>query len=172
MAASDGNRACEDAAAYYHDFLLDPGDPSLPRSVTDHIEQCEHCRGQVARLAEVLAEAEGRDESFVSEADNALVAELQRHFDHIGDRVGCAQVKPLLPTLLLSSLQIRIPTPVTVHVDHCPECAGDLAVLGELGLDDEQLVRLGRIYEDCLAGASRTCSGYFSASCCFLRSSY
>ncbi|MBN2128081.1 MAG: hypothetical protein JW741_01235 [Sedimentisphaerales bacterium] len=157
MAASDGNRACEDAAAYYHDFLLDPGDPSLPRSVTDHITLCEHCRGQIERLGELLAEAEGQSGPCGLEADNGVVAELQRHFEHVGDQLGCAQAKPLLPTVLLPSLRIRIPTPVTVHVDHCAECIGDLAVLKGLALDDEQLIRLSRLYEDSIAGDSRTC---------------
>jgi hypothetical protein len=157
MAASDGHRACEDAAAYYHDFLLDPGDPSLPRSVAEHIERCAHCRGQVERLGELLAEAERECQPCGLEADRRLLAELQRHFEHVGDRIGCEQTKPLLPSLLLASLQIRIPTPVTVHVDHCGECIRDLAALKGLALDDEQLVRLSRLYHECSGDDSRTC---------------
>ncbi len=153
MVDSDENRACEDAAAYYHDFLFDSGDPSLPRSVTDHIKQCRHCLAEIARLEQILAEAE----EGASQADDELISRLQRHFEYIGDEVGCRQVKPLLPTLLLPSVRIRIPTPVTVHVDHCAECIRDLAALKGLGLDEEQLIRLSRLYEDCLADDSRTC---------------
>ncbi len=159
MATSEGNGACEDAAAYYHDFLLDPGAPSIPRSVIDHMGQCEHCRQQVARLGRMLDETEAPGAPADVEADKSLIAELQRHFEHIGGHVGCAQVKPLLPTLLLSSLRIRIPTPVTVHVDHCPECIRDLATLRALALDDEQLARLSRFYAESLRADSQTCQG-------------
>ena len=61
--------------------------------------------------------------------DRRLVGELQRHFELLGERVTCAQVKPLLAGLLDPSVVIRIPTPVTVHVDHCAACARDLETL-------------------------------------------
>ena len=59
----------------------------------------------------------------------------------------CSEAKPRLPELAPASPQIRIPTPVTVHVDHCPPCAGDLAAIRELHLTAEQLKRLGRLLE-------------------------
>ncbi len=59
---------------------------------------------------------------------------------------------PFLPGLATSCLDLRIPTPITVHVDHCPQCAADLAALKGLGLSDEQLGSVGRLYE-------QTCSG-------------
>jgi hypothetical protein len=46
----------------------------------------------------------------------------------------------------MPSAQIRIPTPITVHLDHCPECADDLKALRNLGLTAEQLERLERLY--------------------------
>ncbi len=155
MVAFDENRGCEEAAAYYHDFLLDPSDPSIPGPVIDHLGACEHCRGQVRHWGEVLAEAEGEPGRTV--ADKALIAELQLHFEHLGRPLSCGQVKPLLPGLLIPSLRIRIPTPVTVHVDHCAECAADLATLRGLGLNSEQLTRLTRLYAEISAGDSRTC---------------
>ena len=155
MVAFDGNRGCVGAAPYYHDFLLDPNDPSIPGSVIAHLGVCEHCRAQVRHWEEVLRETEG--EPCRTEADRDLIAELQLHFEHLGQPLNCRQVKPLLPSLLMPSPKIRIPTPVTVHVDHCAECAADLAILGGLGLDSEQLTRLGRLYAESSAGDSRTC---------------
>lgn len=157
MAESDGHRACEEAAAYYHDLLLDPGDPSVPRSVTNHVRRCAYCRGQVERLGQMLAEAEAGDGLCQPQPDTDLVSHLSRHFACLGDEVGCRQVKPLLPTLLPASLRPRIPTPVTVHVDHCAECQRDLAALERLSLGEDQLARLGRLYAESLEGASRTC---------------
>ncbi|MEN6333468.1 MAG: hypothetical protein ABFE01_04355, partial [Phycisphaerales bacterium] len=48
--------------------------------------------------------------------------------------------------LAAPSPQIRIPTPVTVHVENCPQCAEDLATIREFGLTAAQLKRLGEFY--------------------------
>lgn len=152
-------QACEEAAGYYHDFLLDPGDVSIPRLVAEHIGRCGHCREQVRCLGEMLAETEGANGPGQREADKDLITELARHFEHIGDELGCEQVKPLLPSLLLGPLRIRIPTPVTVHVDHCLECRRDLAALGALALDEAQLTQLSRLYEKGLGEGPRVCPG-------------
>ena len=142
MAVFDRNVSCEDVEVYYHDFILDPDDPSVPVFVTEHLRHCPHCLGQIDRLRKIL------DQSVDGCADMDLVAELQRHFELLGDRVDCHHVKAILPTLLDSSLRIRIPTPVTVHIDHCQECAQDLEALKCLGLESAQLARLRRLYAE------------------------
>lgn len=154
MGTWDEDRICEGAGAYYHDFLLDPEDPALPRSVTEHIAQCEHCRRQILRLGEILAEPAEQGGPAEIETDNALIAELQRHFMLLGDEVHCHQVKSLLPTLLIPAVRIKIPTPATVHLDQCPACACDLATLRGLGLGAGQLRRLSRLYGQILDGGA------------------
>jgi hypothetical protein len=71
--------------------------------------------------------------------------------------VTCSRVKPFLPGLLLPEVQVRIPTPITVHLDHCPECTEDLEALRDLGLSPEQLERLERLYHGPAAQDRRLC---------------
>ena len=58
---------------------------------------------------------------------------------------------------LQPSLKVRIPTPITVHVDQCPQCAKDLHVLRELALDEEQLDRLSWLYASKPSGSLLLC---------------
>jgi hypothetical protein len=76
-----------------------------------------------------------------------IIDTLSLHFGCLNEQVTCSRVKPFLPGLLMPSVPIRIPTPITVHLDHCPECAKDLEALRRLGLDPEQVERLEQLYE-------------------------
>jgi hypothetical protein len=60
--------------------------------------------------------------------------------------VTCAHAKPFLAGVLGASPQVRIPTPITVHLDRCPACARDLAALRALDLTADQLERLSQVY--------------------------
>ncbi len=72
---------------------------------------------------------------------------LDSHFRCLDVPVPCSRAKPFLPGLAMPSTDLRIPTPITVHVDHCPQCAADLRTLRELGLTGEQAQSLQRLYE-------------------------
>jgi len=146
MIAFDGSGRCRRAEAYYHDYLEDDSRVGVPRDVIDHIRACKHCQERVEGLREIL-EASGEGvEGGSSARDWRVVGELQRHFEFLGERVTCAAVKAFLPGLLDPSVHIRIPTPITVHVDQCPDCARDLESLRALDLDGEQLAALGSLY--------------------------
>jgi hypothetical protein len=134
---------CTDAEPYYYDYLygLDAG---VPRAVADHIRQCAHCRTQVRRLEAAIAESEAQDR--MPQGDMDVVGALGLHFAHLGAGITCAKARSFLPVLLVPSLEIRIPTPITVHVDHCRQCAEDLEKIRELELAPDQLSRLSRFY--------------------------
>lgn len=83
---------------------------------------------------------------WVSKMDQDLIDTLDSHFRCLGEPVTCSRVKPCLPGLLLPSVQLRIPTPITVHIDQCRECAADLGALRGLALDAGQLARLQGLY--------------------------
>jgi len=134
MVALDGSESCRDAEVYYHDYMQDPRDPSVPPSVAVHIEHCLHCRRRIETLQQALRELEDRPERALSEKNSQLIAELQLHFEHIDDPLACADVKPFLCRLLSQLVRFRIPTPVTVHVDQCAQCADDLDSLRQLAL--------------------------------------
>jgi hypothetical protein len=80
--------------------------------------------------------------------DHEIIDRLNRHFHSLDEPVTCSRIKPFLPDLVLTREKIRIPTPITVHVDHCPDCASDLQELSGLGLRPEQFARLEGLYQE------------------------
>ena len=81
-----------------------------------------------------------------SEAVSAMGRILKLHFAHTGRTVNCGVVRPFLPTFLDDGLRIRIPTPITVHLDHCSRCREDLEKISALGLDPQGLTELCRFF--------------------------
>jgi hypothetical protein len=145
MRADEAKRLCQEAQVYYYDFLCQD-DTAVPESVSRHIAACPACQEQIRRLREALFEAQ-RDPSPAGSWDDETIEALAQQFQLLDEHVACSDVKSFLPELALPSPRIRIPTPVTVHIDHCPECAKDLAALRELDLTTDQLRRLGRLFE-------------------------
>lgn len=143
MVAFGPGISCRDAEPYYYDYLSGP-QSEVPQEVVDHIRHCAKCETQIKRLEAAVDGCETRDCDGHDEGD--VAGALGLHFSHLGEEITCATAKPYLPMLLIPSLQIRIPTPVTVHVDHCPRCAEDLESLRGLELRPEQLARLSRLY--------------------------
>ena len=141
MRAPDGSGRCRDAEEYYYDLLERDGD-EVPEAIRRHVETCPFCREQIARLREALAQAVDPGDRL----QEGIAETLTRHFARLGDEIGCCDVRPFLPSLLLSSPQVHIPTPITVHVDQCQACADDLATLRQWDLTDDQLCRLSRLY--------------------------
>jgi len=157
MVALNRGASCRNAEPYYYDFLLAPNSPAVPDSVADHISKCAYCQAAVRRLDGVLAEPESDSATDGPNNDAGLIDALSLHFEYIGEYVTCAQVKPFLPALSMPSAQIRIPTPITVHLDNCPQCAADLEAIGGLNLDAEQLARLSRLLGESPSGNSALC---------------
>ncbi len=145
---------CTDAEPHYYDYLCGL-DADIPRAVADHIRQCAHCRTQIRQLEAAIAESEAQDRT--PEGGTDVVGALSLHFAHLGEDITCAKAKSFLPALLVPSLEIRIPTPITVHVDHCRRCTGDLEVIRELELRPEQLARLSRLYAAVSGGDPQIC---------------
>jgi len=148
MVAFDGSESCREAEAYYHDYLQNPNGSSVPHSVLVHIEKCAICRQRIQMLREALCELDEGAPSALSEKDSQLVADLQSHFEYLDEPLTCAHVKPFLCRLLSASVRIRIPTPVTVHIDQCTQCADDLDSLRQLKLGADRLARLSLLYRE------------------------
>jgi hypothetical protein len=146
MGASEGPRRCQGAREYYYDLLHPDGGP-VPEAVRQHVAGCPFCQGQMRRLSDLLAQSQREANLPTAGAAEQTVEALRLHFDRLDEPVTCAQVKPVFATLLAPAPDIRIPTPITVHIDRCPPCAQDLAALRALHLRAEQLERLTRLYE-------------------------
>jgi hypothetical protein len=143
MVAFGRSLFCTDAEPYYYDYLRGL-DADIPHAVADHILHCAHCRAQIRQLEAAIADSEAQDGTPKRDAD--VIGTLSLHFAHLGEDITCDKAKAFLPVLLVPSLEIRIPTPITVHVDHCQQCAEDLEAIRGLALRPEQLARLSRLY--------------------------
>jgi len=137
---------CKEAEAHYFDFLAEGDSDVVPRHIIDHIRGCRHCRSKIEQLDTIFAHT--CSSSAASKTNAAIVTMLKFHFAYLGRMVTCKTVKPFLPTLIDSTLEIRIPTPITVHLDHCHSCSEDLERIRELNLSRGQLCRLSRMYAD------------------------
>ena len=147
MIAHNPNLLCKKAELYYYDFLCNESQEPIPKSVIDHIDQCQGCQEQINQLKVVLSQAEGM-ETEQSQTTSAIIATLKLHLSYIGQPVTCNTVGPFLPGLLDPALEIRIPTPITAHLDNCQHCAEDLKMIRRLNLNNKQLCRLSQLFAE------------------------
>ena len=146
MTSPDLKSDCIDARLYYHDFLSDQTKCNIPKDILDHINGCRNCRKHINQLESILAEAD--EDSKQSQQNTAITTILRLHFAYINKSVTCSIVKPFLPSLVIPDLKIRIPTPITTHLDKCSDCSNDLSMIRNFELNQRQLFRLGRLLSD------------------------
>jgi hypothetical protein len=127
---------CRESSQFFYCCLHNP--EGVPSEVAAHIEHCADCRGQVDRLRGHLLASETQPQQ------NSLVRKhLRLHARLLDQWVGCAQVRPFLPALLIPEMKISVPTPVTAHLEHCSQCRTHLTEIQSLGLSPEQLIAAG-----------------------------
>jgi len=139
---------CTNARLYYYDFLSKETRGGIPEGAVQHIKQCRNCHTEMDRLKDLLVKADDKSDSKQSRKNSAISTLLRLHFEYIGEPVKCDTVKPFLASLADPALQIRIPTPITTHLDKCQSCRDDLLILLELHLPHKYLCRLGQILAD------------------------
>lgn len=140
-----GESLCQEAREHYYDFLC-KGGQAVPEAIAHHIQDCPFCQEEVRRLGDAIGGSDDPSQSLAVPRDNGVVEALSREFELLGRQVRCCHARPFLPELASPSRQIRIPTPVTVHVENCPQCAKDLATVGRLRLANGQLKRLSEFF--------------------------
>ena len=139
---------CNQAELYYYDFLFNDGHKAVPLSIVNHIDQCQYCSERINQLKDMISQREDKPESKEKRLNFAKSILLELHFAYAGKRVTCQTVKPFLPSLLERALEIKVPTPITVHLDKCRQCAEDLETIGNLGLNIKQLRRLSQFFAE------------------------
>ena len=163
MIAPNPKLLCNLAESYHYDFLCKETIELIPEPIVSHIMHCATCQEQVSRLRTVLSESEEYPEAARKEVSGAITEMLKLHFAYIGKPVTCDIVKPFLPSLLDTALEIRIPTPITAHIDNCQECSEDLKMVRELNLSHKQLYRLSQLFAEKPAGSNINCAEAQSA---------
>jgi len=148
MIAPDRDSLCKQARLYYYDFLFNESREAIPEFIISHVKQCQYCQEQMNRLEGVLSQAGAHESSEQGQLSPAITVMLQLHFAYMGKLVTCNTVKPFLPGLLDPALEIRVPTPITTHLDRCEQCAKDLETIRKLNLSRKQLRRLSQLFAD------------------------
>jgi hypothetical protein len=136
---------CTNARLYYYDFLSKETRGGIPEGALQHMTQCLNCHTEMGRLKDLFVKADEKFDGEQSRKDSAISTLLKLHFEYIGEPVKCDTVKPFLASLADPVLQIRIPTPITTHLDKCQSCRDDLLILLDLHLPHKNLCRLGQI---------------------------
>ena len=136
---------CTNARLYYYDFLSKETRGGIPEGALQHMTQCLNCHTEIDRLKDFFVKADEKFDGEQSRKDSAISTLLKLHFEYIGEPVKCDTVKPFLASLADPVLQIRIPTPITTHLDKCQSCRDDLLILLDLHLPYKNLCRLGQI---------------------------
>jgi hypothetical protein len=157
MVGADSNFLCSESKQYYYDFLYGEEQKTVPDYIADHINHCQNCQQQLNQLKAALSEAQNLTPE-QNQANSAETTMLHLHFAYFGKPVTCETVKPFLPTLLEPALEVRIPTPITVHLDSCPECSEDLDTIRRLNLNRKQLCRLSQLLADKSTNGKVSCS--------------
>jgi hypothetical protein len=145
MRADEGRRLCQKAEVYLYDLVCPEG-AAVPERMRRHVEACAACQERLRRLREILRASQDQPSSTGPRQDRTIET-LAEQFQLLDQRVTCKDVRPFLPKLALAASQIRIATPVTVHVDHCPRCAADMAALRALDMTADQWQRLSGYFE-------------------------
>jgi len=145
MISHNPDTNCTNARLYYYDFLSKETRGVIPEGALQHITQCLNCHTEMDRLKDLFVKADERFDSEQSRKDSAISTLLRLHFEYIGESVKCDTVKPFLASLADPALRIRIPTPITTHLDKCQFCRDDLMILLDLHLPHKILCRLGQI---------------------------
>jgi hypothetical protein len=148
MIAPNPDSPCRQAQLYYYDFLFEESHESIPEPIVNHIAGCEHCQQQLNQLEDILSQPECHPDSEQAQIRSAVTSMLKLHFGYIDKPVTCEVARPFLPTLLDPALEIRIPTPVTAHLDHCQECSEDLETIRKLNLNSKQLCHLSQLFAE------------------------
>jgi hypothetical protein len=157
MIAYKFNSLCQQAEQYYYDFLCSESNEPVPEFIINHINQCLYCNEQISKLKDTLSLVKDYIESGQDQISIATAAWLRLHFAYIGKRVTCETVKPFLPGFLEPALEIKIPTPITAHLDNCQQCRQDLKTILELNLNSKQLCRLSQLFTEKVANDTINC---------------
>jgi hypothetical protein len=158
MIAHNPYSNCTDARLYYYDYLSEETRAAIPESMLAHITQCWDCQAEIDRLGVMLACGDQNMSSAQSWKDSAVSTILKLHFAYVGEPVNCEAVKPFMASLADPLLHIRIPTPITRHVERCRDCAEAVTSLVRLHLTHKQLCRLGQLLADEPTAGDVSCS--------------
>ncbi len=135
------NPMCERSAFSYYDFLTDKN--SIPNDVIAHVENCDVCSENIQNLKKHLEDIS--EENILNKIKNKL---LSLHFAFNNQNITCEEVKPFLTVLVQDDIQIKVPTPLTHHVQKCSRCKEDIRKIKKLNFTNKQLYEFGELFTE------------------------
>jgi len=123
-----------------------------------HIDNCRFCQAAVNQLKIVLAKSEEHTAESIGQTNSAVTANLSLHFAYTGALVTCKTIRPFLASLADPALAVGMPTPITVHLDKCQQCANDTETIRQLNLSHKQLCRLSQLFAEESAVDAEVCA--------------
>ncbi len=158
MSAHSDEFLCKQASLYYYSLLSDDRRKDIPEFMVKHVENCKNCQSQLKGLKDALSKTGDSSSVDMEKADTGIAMMLKLHFKYIGKEVTCETVKPFLPTLVEPSMKVKIPTPITSHIDNCPQCLNNLEIIQRLHLNPKQLCKLSQLFADQLIFDANSCN--------------
>jgi hypothetical protein len=152
------NNLCKQASLYYYSLLSDDKYEGIPDFLIKHVANCKNCQAQLRDLKSALSKTEDSIGVNMGKTDTGIAMMLKLHFKYIGKEVTCETVKPFLPTLVEPSMKVKIPTPITSHIDNCQQCLNDLETIQKLNLSTKQLCKLSQLFADQLIFDTNSCN--------------
>ncbi|MBN1764515.1 MAG: hypothetical protein JW860_04595 [Sedimentisphaerales bacterium] len=140
MTDSKTKSECRKAIPYYYSYLSGEGVSECPADILEHIRSCRQCQDQVSRLKDHVSQEDGKEPQDYNR--DLVNKELELHFEYIDRPVSCLEARAFLPMLVLREKRIGVPTPITVHFDHCSSCERLLEKVKSLNLGVSQLRQL------------------------------
>lgn len=134
---------CQITEEYFSNLLRNGTNGSIPNDIKKHVLECPECSKTFIQYGAVFSLPLSQERAFYIKNMTSL---LVRHFSLLNEKVYCCQVKEFLPIVADARLEMRIPTPVTVHIENCPQCLNDLGLLLRLKLKPKQLSKLAEFY--------------------------
>lgn len=132
MVADRQSGLCNKARLFFYEALQDRQEAHGCQEVWEHIRQCPHCRKELTRLDQELLTSSPSNASQTARL-------LHAHFAYLNRTVTCREVRSFLPLMALGQLKVSIPTPISVHITHCPACTSDGETIKSLHLTPAQL---------------------------------
>ena len=130
------NKKCQNAEPFFYEYFHGTT-KTLPNEVLNHIENCSLCLDSIASMKNVFEQS---DDVLPANSKHAIIAgKLSRHFSFIDKQVTCSSVKSFMAEIADPTMRITVPTPITVHIQHCEKCTEDIHTIKSFHYHSEAL---------------------------------
>ncbi|MBW8017654.1 MAG: hypothetical protein FVQ82_15865 [Planctomycetes bacterium] len=141
MTTRNTHSECLKYTPYFYDYVFGEQN-TIPESAVKHISNCTDCQIEIDNLKRELQSCENSTDQAI---EAARLCNMELHFAYVGKNVGCCQAKAFIAPMSLDNFNVNIPTPITVHFNHCKACSADLKFVRDFALPEKTLFKIGQV---------------------------